>query len=281
MKNSKNDFPWNGNELVSNEYKKKNIEVITLNNSAKRAVIFFSSNGIFFPNTERVFRDKILNKNRYEWKKLSRQKCIRQNFKKIIFVRDIYKQWYVTGINKDLDSIDKLYYYLKDLLSGYRITTCGSSSGGYMALLMGSMLGAERIIDNCGQFNLNLINNPGSLIEMYKDDSERNRYYDLTDFTDSIIENLFYFYSNRVDDDLKQFDYMRNRRIKSFAVESNIHGKTIKSICFPYLLSVDDEAINKIYQAYSSGKIDAEGLYKMLVPYRQRIFYTVYSFFKR
>ena len=64
--------------------------------------IYFSSNGIYFPNEENVFRSVIIHKDRYEWYKTRRKSY------KHIFVRDVYKQWYAEGINDQYNTIEKL-----------------------------------------------------------------------------------------------------------------------------------------------------------------------------
>ena len=62
------------------------------------------------------------------------------------FVRDVYKQWYLKGVNAEIDSIEKLYEFLKAETEGYQIVTVGSSAGGYAAVLFGYLLNATKVL---------------------------------------------------------------------------------------------------------------------------------------
>ena len=61
--------------------------------------IYFSSHGLYYPNTEEAFRQNILKNNRFEWQ---RNKVPYAS--KHIFLRDLHKQWYLTGVNAELDT---------------------------------------------------------------------------------------------------------------------------------------------------------------------------------
>ena len=52
--------------------------------------IYISSNGIFYPDTVECFERTIFEKDRYEFTKLKIKRA-----DKHIFIRDIYKHWYV------------------------------------------------------------------------------------------------------------------------------------------------------------------------------------------
>ena len=90
---------------------------------SKDCYIFFFVNGLYYPNTQDEFIQKIVYEDRYEWRNLCKTRSFKKNAKKVIFVRDIYKQWYVTGCSKKLNTIDKMYLYLKNITTGYDIIT--------------------------------------------------------------------------------------------------------------------------------------------------------------
>ena len=92
-------FPWNNNSMVKKIYQEKNYKIIHTKAKNKNAIIFFSGNGLYFPNEEKIFSETIIEKNRYEWENISDNKKIKNKYSLIIFVRDIYKQWYLNGIN--------------------------------------------------------------------------------------------------------------------------------------------------------------------------------------
>ena len=80
----------------------------------KICAIYFSSNFIYYPNNEASFCAAIFDKNRFEWWNLRHPKACKH-----IFIRDVYKQWYLHGINVELDSIEKLSDFLKEEFSEY------------------------------------------------------------------------------------------------------------------------------------------------------------------
>lgn len=273
-------FPWDGNELVRNAYCANNYKIVYTKSSTKRGVVFFTSNGLYYPNNENAFK-KFLRRDKYEWSILSKQKCVYRYFEKIIFVRDVYKQWYVKGISNDISDIDKLYLFLKKELHGYEITTCGSSSGGYMAALLGSMLGAERIFDNCGQFDLNLLDERNPYIMAYKNDHEKNKYYCLKEWIKDSIDNIYYFYPASSENDIKQRECIKNLNVKSIAVEGNVHGKTINSICFPFLVTLSKDELDSIFFKCKDRVITKDELFYSIVPAKQRLEYRLFNIFKR
>ena len=107
--NNENEFPWNGSRLVRDEYEKDNYFIIETDADTNKAIVFFSSNGIYFPNTEDAFL-RAMNGPRhgYEWTNIAKNKRVQRTFKKIMFIRDVYKQWYITGINDEVNSVEKV-----------------------------------------------------------------------------------------------------------------------------------------------------------------------------
>ena len=87
-------------EIVRSVYINQPNYKIEYNNSCKANIcaIYFSSNDIYYPNNEDIFQKRIVEKNVFEWYNT------RINARKHIFIRDIFKQWYLEGINAKLDS---------------------------------------------------------------------------------------------------------------------------------------------------------------------------------
>jgi len=138
--------------LVQAQRKKENILVEYDESFPDKStcVVYFSSNGIYYPNDEDTFHREIVEKDRYDWYKT------RKAAYKHIFVRDVYKQWYLGGVNEDVNSIEKLVSRLIELTSGMQhVTTIGSSAGGYASILFGHYLNAEFIFAFSPQVDLN------------------------------------------------------------------------------------------------------------------------------
>lgn len=265
-------FPWDNNELVEKKYRENNYIIDETGSDSGKAIVFFSSHGIYFPNSEEAFYEKMIVDDYYDWRNISKHKLIQKYFSKIVFVRDVYKQWYVTGINNKIDSINKLRDFLKKETFGYEVTTCGSSAGGYMALLMGVLLDAERIIDSCGQHDL-LLHDFNPLIDKYLNDKSRSRYYRLKPYLQGHEDNIYYFYPAQCDYDIEQSLAVGDSITKRFAMRGTKHGETIRTICFPYVLTMNREKLDFLQKKYEGQDINRADLFKDIVPVKDRIAY--------
>jgi hypothetical protein len=181
------------NELLLEDYQDDNIRIINLHNNSDKCLLFCSGNSLYFPNTDEEYINKIKIQDRYEWENIAKRKMIRKGVSKIIFIRDIYKQWYVTGINSKLNCIDKLVEYIKVETKNYRIISVGTSAGGYAAVLIGVLLNAYRIITISGQYNLWPFADKNPLLEKFTRDISRSKYYDLRELL-KIIKRRFYIF---------------------------------------------------------------------------------------
>ena len=164
--------------------------------------ICFSSNGIYYPNTEENFRKRIVEKDFFEWYHT------RVKARKHIFVRDVFKHWYLEGINAEINSPEKMKEWQKSATKGYGVVTVGSSAGGYAAVLYGSLLNAKRVIAFNAQFNLwHLFNsssaNSNPLVVKYKN-TERSLFFDLKGMLQDSV-NYYYFLSTGCYEDSQQY----------------------------------------------------------------------------
>ncbi len=107
-----------------------------------KAAIYFSENGIFFPNTKEAFTESIILKNKYTFFNTRIIGCGTH-----IFLRDIHKASYSFGINKKVSTIEKVADLLRGLTMGCRdIITIGISSGGFASVALGLMIKANKCI---------------------------------------------------------------------------------------------------------------------------------------
>jgi hypothetical protein len=189
----------------------------------KYCIIYFSSHDIYFPNNEYAFKNQLLKKNRFEWYNT------RINIgEKHIFLRDIKKQWYLTGLNHKINSIEKLNEFLFNETIGYKIITIGSSAGGFGAVLFGSLLSAETIFTFNGQFFLHdLLENSTQKINpiVFKERNNQkiNKYYSLRTYVKK-NENIYYFYSDRSPWDCTQFKHIFDLNVKFIPFRTGRHG---------------------------------------------------------
>jgi len=80
--NTQFDIP----EMMDGYTNNRNYEIIDFNNDDDRCIIYFSGNGLSYPNDSETFHKKIIENNRFEWKR-----NIPLFVKRVIFLRDITK----------------------------------------------------------------------------------------------------------------------------------------------------------------------------------------------
>ncbi len=132
-----------------------NYKVVTGNAISRKnkVILFFSGNGLYYPNTSEVFEEIILQKDRYEWENIARS--LASDYHELIFIRDVYKTWYSEGISAESPSIEATLSRLKKLTEKADYLVCvGNSAGGYAALLFGCLLKANAIFSFSGFVNL-------------------------------------------------------------------------------------------------------------------------------
>ena len=198
--------------------------------SSPYCIIYFSSDAIYNPDTVENFYEQLVRKNRYEWYH-TRIDCGAKH----IFIRDVKKQHYLSGINSDLDSLEKVTDFLRAETSGYKIITLGSSSGGYAAVFFGQKLDAERIYCFNGQFLLN-----GKYCWRFPgiDKSIAERYSNLKDFF-TAPSKIFYFHSNRSPMDVEQFNNIKKTGVNVISFNSRTHRIPFLKCCLPVILNMD------------------------------------------
>jgi hypothetical protein len=260
-------------EIIADTYSQYPNYLIEYSEKAKNAekycIIYFSSNDLYYPNDEQTFRNKVLKKNKFEWYNTRISKG-----EKHIFIRDIKKQWYLTGINKKINSIEKLYEFLLNETVGYKVVALGSSAGGFAAVLLGSMLNAETILTFNGQFMLSDLLGSSCkrltseildpIIFREKNNPEINKYYSLIPYIKN-SKSIYYFYSARSEWDIDQFIHISDLNLQFIPFKTNHHGipflktnlKNLLNMSVDKLQEFEGKEINPII---FSIKID--GIYK-------------------
>lgn len=240
------------NEMLQEYYAMPNYKQVEYKNNSKICYIFFSSNGLYYPNEKGIFLKKVKAENRYEWEYIVEQSDIPHIATKCIYVRDIRKTWYATGINRDIDTIDKMIDFFKKITDGYEVITVGSSAGGYMAALMGAKLRAVRVFDFSGQFSLHNHENvimSYYWLNKYKYDKKISKYYNILEEIKDTVP-IIYFYPKKCVQDMKQAELVKKcTNVFCFAVDSDKHGVTLNS---KELMRILTKAENDIQNQYKS-----------------------------
>ena len=139
MKTEKSNLSIVSGDYFNKAYHLSNylIEETINNQTLPVAVIYFSSSAIYYPNTIDAFKKAFIDsENKFEFYKSD----LKIKADKNIYIRDIAKQFYITGINHTLPSMDAVLSFLKKETDGYELYTVGSSAGAYAATLSGSIL---------------------------------------------------------------------------------------------------------------------------------------------
>jgi hypothetical protein len=199
-------------------------------------VLYFSSNDLYYPNNETAFEEQLIKKNRYEWFKTRIN-----NAAKHIFLRDIKKQWYLTGISAEINTPQKLQEFLKKETEGYKVIAIGSSAGGFAAVIHGQLLHAERIYTFNGQFEiLSLLKESNTtkdpIIFRNADNQELLPYYNAANFI-TIPSSIYYFQSSKSKWDKDQNRFIKGKAVNRIYFKTSNHG-------IPFLKSNLDIVLN-------------------------------------
>lgn len=194
-----------------------------------------------------------MEKNRFEWTYI---RCRRA--KKEIFVRDIYKSWYVTGINQKIDSIDSLASFIRNMSDGLELVCIGSSAGGYLAALLGSLLNARYVIAFSAQFELRnrwaMEVNP--FLKKYESDLHRNKYYDLKPIIESSSAPIYYIAPCKSEQDIYHMRHIENvGNVKIIALKSNHHGVVMYKENVKLFISLSPDELERLYTNFRGKEV--------------------------
>ncbi len=203
----------------------------------KKCLVCFSSNGLYFPNTD-LELSKIIDNDRYEWENI----IPKSSYSRVILLRDLYKQWYIAGISEQYNSVDKVKSLLKELCDGYDAVFIGSSAGGYAAALFGTLVGAKHSLCFAGQFDLT---------KVQKDEVKNKLLYDERDYKyiniNKFINNVFYFCPIESQQDKEQYQFVKNNEgVNSIIFKSNIHGIPFKPYAIKRTISLSSHKLVKL-----------------------------------
>lgn len=241
--------------LIKNHLVNNDNYLIEYDHSVKKeyCVVYFSSNDLYFPNTEIAFKESIIFKNRYEW---YGNRIYYAN--KHLFVRDVQKQWYLGGINNEINTPQKIYEFLRKEIEGYKPIFVGSSAGGFASVIFGQLLNAERIFSFNGQFEINsiLLNSTDikdPLVFRLQNNVDYKRFYDTLNFITN-PSSIYYFHSSNSNWDKEQNKYISGIKINRISFKTSNHGLPFLRSNLPVILNMNlaslSEFVGKIYHPF-------------------------------
>ncbi|WP_026669523.1 hypothetical protein [Butyrivibrio sp. AE3006] len=230
------------------------IEYSDIESEQKTCAIYFSSSGIYYPNTEEQLEAKVIRDNVYEWKNHRINRA-----SKHIFVRDVAKSFYVVGISKKMPTMDAVVDFLKKETEGYEVITLGSSGGAYMATLVGTLLKASCVFTFSCFWSLNKIDyNVWPLVEKYSHDEDYSKYYELLSVVKKCEGNTKYIYiypaKNRdaVNNDHIQSGLVKDSGVKniiSIGIKTKTHGVCVNSYLLNKLINLEPEKFESFLES--------------------------------
>lgn len=234
------------NELIEDVYiNNSNYRIVKNSGTVQKGYcyIYCSSNGIFFPNSDAVFIETIKKRDRYEFENLRPRLLPEME----IYLRDVRKSWYVTGINKKINTIEKLIRFLKKITANYKLVTVGSSAGGYLAILLGQVLHAERVFSFCGQVSLYVTDciNTYHWLNVNKNKKSYKQFHDISDMI--CKENIIFFTSMFSENDLKQLKLIENKsNVLFLKFDTDTHGVPFALFFLPEVLCMSIDELREI-----------------------------------
>lgn len=265
-----------GNFEEAKEYLYRNRENYTVeypHKAGKECYIFFSSNGLYAENDFKKFKQNIWEDDRYEWQSITQSIKNQKTIGKIIYVRDIYKKFYIHGINFQIDDIDKLIDVLRSITDGYVVTTIGISSGGYLAVICAALLNAKRAFSFSGQFNIENHLQETDLL-LCRQDAKREKYLDIMWLLKRYPHvPIYYFCPIGCEHDFLNYQMVKGQEnVRSFLFQEKKHAATVYPFNFPDLLLKSNECLDALFHHYQGKAISKKQFFRKTV--------TVKGFFR-
>lgn len=275
----------NPDPLVQEAYGRNNYKVVDIPKEYLKGTntcyIFFSSNGIYYPNTKFEFEDKIIFQDRFEWENMACGKELTEACDRQIFVRDIYKQWYIRGINEKINTIDKLIDLLRDLTNGFEVITVGISAGGYIAALVAAKLNAKRCYDFSGQVSLWEVIDVSPFLKIKGRMEVQAKWYNIVDIVKSSKCVFYYFYASGCEQDYNSWKMLKDcPNVCGFGFPWKKHAATCFTWNMPYIIVKDGEEMDELGRHYCRKKINPLFFSFKTMPFRKAVYYPVRKLWK-
>lgn len=256
-----NLFSYTSSEIVIKEYSKDNFIINNYKDDGDVA-LFCSSNGLYFPNEEAIFKKYVVDKKRFEW---NSKNYINKTFGKYIYIRDVFKQWYIKGINDKINTYNELINFIKQESTDKKLITIGSSAGGYAAMLIGCSLNADYVLCFSGQFDLNhIIDNHSKSNPLYVQESEKNtEFINIQNIIRHSSSTVFYFVSSKSEEDYRDINIAKSiPNVKTFYFSGNVHGVPIVNFALSKIIAKSKKELIELHERYN-GKIINKYLFEL------------------
>lgn len=221
-------------EVVNKNRLNGNLRFIDRRDTSSYVYVFFSSNNVYYPNELDCFNNTIVANDYYEWSTFDNGKD------SFIFCRDIQKQWYINGVSKEIDSLDKLSSVIGEFSFNKKVICIGSSAGGFAAVYVGAQINAFRVHSFNGQFQLwDLLQRSNKYIdpvvfEAYQD--ERLELLDVRAAVQVLGDRLYYWCSKYSQWDKINLASLGNLKLNRVLFYSYKHGIPFPKPALKYVI---------------------------------------------
>lgn len=257
--------------------KEKNFYVINTNAKTKNVLVLFSSNGLISKFSNQC--------NTFELENILNTRKIKKKYYKIIYIRDVFFEYYLNGINEHINNLDKVVDLVKSLFCVDDIVSfCGYSSGAFAAMCISSKIQ-----------NVKYVYSFGGVIELEKwlpdfdfhsrIAKESRKYLNLRKIIISNKDTKFYFLYGGPG----SYDYVNYEKLLPLQ-QNNFHFfffNTIKhgDYCYiyniPYLLLSSDFKLNNIFNCKYPESYSKHRFSRKLLGIRLPIVYFSYKIRKK
>lgn len=131
-------------------------------------------------------------------------------------------------------------------------------------MLAGALLGADMVLCFSGIVDLYRYNDAvnGSnyyFMHKYRDDADRNKYYNIVDILEDSGPAAFFYAANN-EEDIRQAALVGSKPdFLMFPVVSGVHGRTIQNDQIAKLLTFNSERLSMLAQKYAGKIVPPEG----------------------
>ena len=234
-----------------------------------KCYVLFSSNGLYQNIDEDEIYNRIVRDNRYEWKSMADSFKYHKDLARIIYIRDVYTAFYIYGINKEIDSLDKVIEKIAELCKGYEVITAGVSSGGYLASICAIKIKAKCAYTFSGQFDI--------WERIMEEDRRycRDKFgnYKYMNISTMIQDNpdipIYYFCPIGCDHDYDNYQRVKGiHNVYCFLFPDKKHAATVYPFNFPDLLFTSNKKMERLYARYKGQMINKKYFYLRTVTVR-------------
>ncbi len=169
------------------------------------------------------------------------------------------------GINVKENNVETVIKLCGQVTHNFKnIITVGISSGGFMASIVASRLGANSCFNFSGQNNLwnSLERNPRLL--QFKDTATCSKYFNIGELIKNTQCDIYYFYAGNCLEDLNEYEEIAEiPNVHGYVFSNDQHASTMCIWNMPYIILISKERLLQIEKHYRGKKTNMIAFHSM------------------